>query len=82
MLAIPGTSRTPLPCAGGGAHYGHGDESNTQATENATYTVETELTLTAYTLSDGPVRDGAGAGTQQLASADGQGPQASTAAAH
>ncbi len=53
-----------------------------QGKDNLTYTVETDLTLTAYTLSDGPVNDGADAGTQQLASADGEAPAASTAASH
>lgn len=48
---------------------------------NESYTVETELRLTAYTLTDGPVPDGAGAGTQQLASADGSGPQGNAAVA-
>jgi len=50
--------------------------------ENQAYTMETEITLTAYTLSGGPVPDGAAAGTQQLASVDGEGPAASTAASH
>jgi Tfp pilus assembly protein PilO len=53
-----------------------------QGEENESYTVETELTLTAYTLSGGPVPDGAAGGTQQLASVDGAGPEASTAASH
>ncbi len=56
--------------------------TSTPGQENASYTVETELTLTAYTLSDGPVPDGADAGTQQLASVDDGGPAASTAASH
>jgi type IV pilus assembly protein PilO len=48
--------------------------------ENVSFTVETELTLTAYTLSDGPAIDGPAGGSQQLASADGKGPQATAAA--
>ena len=49
---------------------------------NKSYTVETEFTLTAYTLVDGPAPDGAQAGSQQLASADGSGKPATAAAAH
>ena len=49
---------------------------------NKSYTVETEFTLTAYTLADGPVPDGAQAGSQQLASADGSGTQTTATAAH
>jgi hypothetical protein len=55
---------------------------HTQADENMAYTVETELTLTAYTLSGAPPTDGAAAGTQQIASADGAAPQAAAAAQH
>jgi type IV pilus assembly protein PilO len=59
-----------------------GIKHNQNTDENVSYTVETELTLTAYTLSDGPVPDGAAAGTKQLASADGSGPKANAAASH
>jgi type IV pilus assembly protein PilO len=41
-----------------------------QGSENATYTVETELTLTAYTLSGSGVGDGPAGGTRKLASAE------------
>jgi len=59
-----------------------GIKHNQSGEENASYTVETELTLTAYTLSDGPAPDGAAAGSQQLASADGGQPQAASAASN
>jgi type IV pilus assembly protein PilO len=55
---------------------------HTGAEENLAFTVETDLTLTAYTLSDGPPIDGAAAGSQQIASADGAAPQAAAAAQH
>lgn len=47
--------------------------------EESPFTVETEMTLTAYTLIGGPVLDGAGRGTRQLASADAGGDKTATA---
>jgi len=51
-----------------------------QGDENASYTVDTELTLTAYTLTGGVAPDGAGAETRQLAAAEASGTTAATAA--
>ncbi len=51
-----------------------------QASENATYTVETELTLTAYTLTGAPVTDGPAGGTRTIASAKQGGKPAAGAA--
>lgn len=50
-----------------------------QDDDNPAFTVQTDLTLTAYTLSGNPAADGAGAGRRQLARADAGGKPAATA---
>jgi type IV pilus assembly protein PilO len=53
--------------------------SKRQAGENPHHMVETELTLTAYTLSGSGTGDGPADGTRTLASADQKNPQAASA---
>lgn len=53
--------------------------SATAENENSNYTVETELILTAYTLSGSGIGDGPAGGTRTLASADQGSLQAATA---